>query len=139
MYSPPGAPVLVKVAAGPRPAGVRALTILNGQGEEILRVLRALGGDAGRQDHGAAVSDDDGSVGLLGHFASFEGHALAVELDFYSMGHTKNCPRVSAGIRRTPCGADAEAARSGAPGFIPSEDRSVKSSSAVNGGCRACL
>jgi hypothetical protein len=54
------------------------------------------------------------------------------------VGHTKNCPRVSAGIRRTPCGAGAASARSGAPGFVPSEDRSVIGGSAVNGGCRVC-
>ena len=133
-----GRALSLEVAAGDSAAGVGALAVLHGQRKEVLRFLRALGGDARRQHHRATVPDDDGAVRLLGHFAGLDGHGQAVDLDFHSMGHAKNCPRVSAGIRRTPCGGGAEPARLGAPGAVPSEDRSVESVSAVNGGCRAC-
>src|SRR3989454_7489596 len=128
----------LEIAAGDSPARVRALAVFDGQREEVLRFLRALGGDARRQDHGTAVANDHGPVGLLGHLARFDGHAEAVDLDLYRVGHANVCPRVSAGIRRTPWGADAKPARPGAPGFVPSEDRSIESDSAVNGGCPAC-
>src|SRR5439155_26135082 len=79
----------LEVAAGDASAGVCPLTVLYGERETVLRVLRAFGSHASGQDHRAAVPDDDGAVGLLGHLARFDGHALAVDLDFYSVRHTK--------------------------------------------------
>src|SRR2546428_10905418 len=113
------------------------LVVFGAQGKDVLSFRRRLGAIRRHEYYETAVANDHGPVGLLGHLARFDGHAEAVDLDLYRVGHANVCPRVSAGIRRTPCGADAKPARPGAPGFVPSEDRSIESDSAVNGGYRA--
>src|SRR4029453_5562229 len=89
----------LEVAAGDPPSGVRALAILHGQGKEVLGLASALGGDAGREDHGAAELDHHRAVGLLGDLAGLDGEGSAVDVEGYGRGthsHRNTCPRVSA-------------------------------------------
>ncbi len=126
-----------EVPAGDPAARVHALAVLDREREKVLGFLPGPGGDARGEHHRAAITDDDGSVCLLGNLAGLDGERHAADVGLHGMTHRKDCPRVSAGIRRTPCGAG-DTARSGAPGFSASEDQSMVGEPAVTGGFRAC-
>ena len=63
-------------AAGELAGGVGLLAVVDDEREEVAAVV-GLAFDGGDQDHGVAVADDDGAVGLLGEFAGFEDEVLA--------------------------------------------------------------
>src|SRR5206468_11255915 len=90
-------------------AGVRPLTVLDGEGEEVLALGGALRSHARGQHHRLAVAHDHRAIGLLGHLPGLELERVAVDVNVDGMSHTGFCPRVSAGVRRTPCGASVPA------------------------------
>src|SRR5438309_4259864 len=94
-----------EVPAGNPATRVHALAVLDREREEVLSFLPGLAGDARGEHHRATVADDDRSVSLPSNLAGLDGERLAVDVGLYGMTHLKDRPRVSAGIRRTPCRA----------------------------------
>src|SRR2546430_1918820 len=68
-----------KIPPGAPPAGVQPRAFLARGGKEVVGSLRGLRGHRGGEPHGAAVADDDGSVGLFGTLAGLEGERPAVD------------------------------------------------------------
>src|SRR5439155_1738748 len=97
------------IPPGDPAAGVRPLTVLDGEGEEVLALGGALRSHARGQHHRLAVAHDHRAIGLLGHLPGLELERVAVDVNVDGMSHTGFCPRVSAGVRRTPCGASVPA------------------------------
>ncbi len=60
---------------------VELLLIVAGQGEEVLALTRALGGNGGDQQHGVVELDDDGTAGLTGDFAGFKRDGVLAVLE----------------------------------------------------------
>ncbi len=77
------AALTLEKAAGNAAGGGIFFLIVNGQGEEILAFLHALGGGHGAQHHGFAIGRQHGGVSLAGDAAGFEGQRLAGQLDRY--------------------------------------------------------
>src|SRR5207302_11488818 len=85
----------LEVPTGNPAARVGALAVLDRQGKEVLLLLGGLGRDARGEHDGAAVTDDDGTVRLLGHPSGFEGEGLAVDVGAHSVSHTRALPPAS--------------------------------------------
>ena len=73
-----GAALALEERAGDLARGVHPLLDVDGEREEVHVAQVACGG--GGQDHRLARLDDDGTGGLLGHLAGFEGDLLARDL-----------------------------------------------------------
>ncbi len=91
-----GTALAAEEAAGDLAGGVRVLSIVHRQRQEIDADPRRLGRDGGHQDHRVAVAHHDGSVGLFGQMAGFETQRLTADLDFFSgyLGHFLGPPGV---------------------------------------------
>src|SRR5262249_19375510 len=74
-------------AAGDLPAGIRLLTVLDGQRQEIPALDRRLGGDDGGEHHRAATADHRRAVRLLGDLAGLDRQDGAVDLHFDRVTH----------------------------------------------------
>jgi hypothetical protein len=82
-------------AAGNLARGIGLLDVVDRQREEILARLGRLGGDHGRQDHGAVDVDHHSAAGLTGDFARFHDDGLVAPLeglgDFVEEAHVCSC------------------------------------------------
>src|SRR5690606_14970192 len=62
-----------EVVTGDATRGVALFLVLTGERQEVHAGARALGAVGGHEQHGLAKSDHDGSTGLLGPLAGFDG------------------------------------------------------------------
>src|SRR5204863_34243 len=94
----------LEISAGDPAPGIRPLPVLDGEGEEVLR--------------------------LLGDLAGLEREAKTVDVDFDSVTHTNVCPCASAALRRTLCGGRGVAgpgwAKAGWRGAVTCEYRACR-------------
>ena len=78
-------------AAGDLAGGVGFLDVVDGQGEEVLAGLGALGSGHGGEHDGVVDVDEHGAGGLAGDFTGFEGDGVLAPLeglgDFVENGH----------------------------------------------------
>ena len=82
-----GTTFALEVAAGKLSSSSSLLAVIDGQREEVLSVLRLGGGDSGDDDDRFAELNGDGTVGLLGQLAGFDGDLFIADLGGYFFGH----------------------------------------------------
>jgi len=83
-----GRPSRLMNPPGKAAGGVGVFTVIHREREEIGAHLGLRRGTRGHQDHGFPRADDDGAVGLLGHFSGLDGDDPATaEIHFNGMVH----------------------------------------------------
>ena len=80
-----GAALTLEEATRDAAGGKEFFLVVDGEREEILPFLDRLGGGHGAQHHGFTIGGENGTIGLTGNAARFQGEGLSAPLHRYSL------------------------------------------------------